>query len=98
MATDTNQEPIQDLDQQVRILARQRELDQEDATAAAKTQPRLKLDANGFSFSSADTNFAISLHGVLQLDSRTFFADHNSGEQRFLFAPGATDPHRHGFP
>ena len=73
--TDTNQEQIQDLDQKVRILARQRELDQEDAAAAAKSKPVVKLDSSGFTLSSADTNFSISLHGLIQLDGRLFFAD-----------------------
>ncbi len=83
-AANTNQSQIQDLDQKVRILERQHELEKEDAAAAAKTQPRLKLDASGFTLSSADTNFAISLHGVLQLDSRTFFDDHNIVNDSFL--------------
>jgi len=73
----TNQDQIQALDQQVRILERQRELDREDAAALAKTQPRLTVGANGVTFSSADTNFAISLHGVLQVDSRTFQKNDN---------------------
>lgn len=76
-APDTNQEQIQALDQQVRILERQRELDQENAAALAKTQPRLSLGANGFSLSSADTNFVVALHGVLQVDSRTFQKNDN---------------------
>jgi phosphate-selective porin OprO/OprP len=67
-----SQDQVQDLDQKVRILGRQRELDQEAAAAAAKTQPRLSLGANGFSFGSADSNFVVALHGVLQVDSRTF--------------------------
>ena len=70
--TDTAKEQIQDLNQQVRILARQRELDQESNTAAAKAQPRITVGANGFSFGSADSNFVVALHGVLQVDSRTF--------------------------
>ncbi len=82
--TDTHQEQIQDLDQKVRILERQRELDKDDATAAAKTQPVVKLDSSGFTLRSADTNFAISLHGLVQLDSRTFFADHNLVNSGFL--------------
>ena len=65
-------EQIQDLDQKVRILGRQRELDQESATAAAKAQPRITVGANGFSFGSADSNFVVALHGVIQVDSRTF--------------------------
>jgi phosphate-selective porin OprO and OprP len=64
-----------DLDQKVRILERQRELDQDAATTAAKAQPRLAVGASGVTFSSADTNYSISLHGVLQVDSRTFPSD-----------------------
>jgi phosphate-selective porin OprO/OprP len=70
--TDTAQQQIQDLDQKVRILERQRELDQESAAALAKTQPRIMVGANGFSFGSADSNFVVALHGVVQVDSRTF--------------------------
>jgi len=81
----TNLEQIQALDQQVRILERQRELDREDAATAAKTQPRLTVGANGVTFSSADTNFAVSLHGVLQVDSRTFQENDNvPGNTSFL--------------
>lgn len=82
--TNTNQEQIQELNQKVRILERQHELDKENAEDAAKTQPQLKLDSSGFTLSSADTNFAISLHGLIQLDSRTFFNDHNLNNDAFL--------------
>ena len=83
--TDTTREQIQNLDQQVRILGRQRELDQESAAAAAKAQPRFTAGANGFSFGSADSNFVVALHGVLQVDSRSFFANDNvPGDNSFL--------------
>jgi phosphate-selective porin OprO/OprP len=77
---------VQDLDQKVRILERQHELDQEAAADAAKTQPKITLDGNGFSFSSANSNFVASLHGVIQVDSRTFFADGGGtvGKNTFL--------------
>jgi phosphate-selective porin OprO/OprP len=78
------QDQIQALDQKVRILERQRELDKEDAAAVAKTQPLIKLDSSGFTFGSADKNFAIGLHGWVQLDSRTFFDDHNLVNSGFL--------------
>ena len=65
----------QDLDRKVRILERERENDKEDAAALAKTQPKISLNQNGFSFSSADTNFVASLHALVQLDSRTFFGN-----------------------
>ncbi|HEV2437036.1 MAG TPA: porin [Verrucomicrobiae bacterium] len=83
-AANTNQAPARELDQKVRILERQHELDKEDVAAAAKTQPRLKLDASGFTLISADTNFVVSLHGQVQLDSRTFFADENIANSGFL--------------
>ncbi|MGA2281571.1 MAG: porin [Verrucomicrobiota bacterium] len=68
-------EQIQDLDQKVRILERQRELDQESAAAPAKTQPRITVGANGFSFGSADSNFVVAIHGLVQVDSRSFKGD-----------------------
>jgi phosphate-selective porin OprO/OprP len=66
---------IADLDQKVRILERQREIDQEDAAAQAKTRPKISLSQNGFTFSSPDTNSVASFHGVLQVDSRTFLGN-----------------------
>ena len=70
--TATASEQIQDLDQKVRILGRQHELDQESAAAAAKAQPRITVGASGFSFGSTDSNFVVTLHGLVQVDSRTF--------------------------
>ena len=75
--TGSGQEQIRDLDQKVRILARQRELDQESAAAAAKAQPRIMIGANGFSFGSADSNFVVAIHGLVQADSRTFQKNNN---------------------
>ena len=71
---------IESLDQKVRILERQREVDRDTAAESAKesarTTPVITAGANGFSFQSADTNFVLALHGLLQLDSRSFFEDH----------------------
>ena len=81
---DTNQAQIRELDQKMRILARQHELDQESAAAAAKAQPRFKFDSSGFTFTSADTNFALGLHGLVQMDSRTYFGENNVANSGFL--------------
>ena len=77
---------IQQLDQKVRILERKRENDQEVADAKAKDAPRVSLGQNGFAFTSADTNFAVKIKGVLQFDSRTFFNDNSAsvGNDGFL--------------
>jgi phosphate-selective porin OprO/OprP len=74
-ATNIANAQVQELDQKVRVLAREREIDQETAAAAAKTQPKLVVGPSGFSAISADSNFVFSLHGVVQVDSRTFFDD-----------------------
>jgi phosphate-selective porin OprO/OprP len=66
---------VQDLDQKMRILERERELDQEAATIAAKSAPKFSFGTSGFGFSSADSNFIVTIHGLMQLDSRTFPAD-----------------------
>ena len=76
---------ISDLDQKVRILQRQREIDQDAAVAKSATVPKISLGQNGFSFSSADTNFVLQLHAVLQFDSRTYLHDDNAkGVDGFL--------------
>ena len=76
---------LAELDQKVRVLEREREIDGEAATAAAKTAPKISLGANGFVLGSGDTNFVIQLHGVAQLDSRTFFSDGGvNGNDGFL--------------
>jgi len=62
---------LQELDLKVRLLEHQ----QDNEVAAAKTTPKVSLGANGFSFSSADSNFVAQLHGLIQMDNRTFFHD-----------------------
>ncbi|HEX3889949.1 MAG TPA: porin [Verrucomicrobiae bacterium] len=77
---------IQDLDQKVRILERQREIDQDAAATVTKTAPKITLGASGLGFSSADSNFVATLHGLIQADSRTFFNDGGGtlGKNTFL--------------
>jgi phosphate-selective porin OprO/OprP len=74
---DTSKEQIQTLDQKVRVLERLRENDQDAAATLAKAQPKFSLGASGFSFSSADSNFVATLHGLVQVDSRTFKNDNH---------------------
>ena len=80
-----NNQQIQDLDQKVRILSRERELDQDAAATAAKSAPKIALGSGGFGFSSADSNFVATIHGLLQVDSRTFSQDnHVQGNDSIL--------------
>lgn len=77
---------IEALDQKVRVLERKREVDQETADEKSKVTPVITAGQNGFGFQSANTNFVIGLHGVLQLDSRTFVDDNpkSVGDDAFL--------------
>jgi phosphate-selective porin OprO and OprP len=63
------------LEQQVKKLEAQQKADQEAASKAAKGVPRVTVGASGLSVASADTNFMIALHGLLQVDNRSFFDD-----------------------
>src|SRR5262249_44613569 len=61
--------------QQVKILERNREVDQEVSETKSKEAPKLSVGTDGFSLASADKSYNLQLKGVLQVDSRTFFAD-----------------------
>jgi phosphate-selective porin OprO/OprP len=67
------QQHLEALDQKVKALERENELAQETNAARVKSAPRISLGADGFSFASANGDYAIQLHGILQMDSRTFF-------------------------
>jgi phosphate-selective porin OprO/OprP len=76
---------VEELDQKVRVLEREREIDQDNAATVVQSQPKIIIGGNGFSMSSADSNFVAQLHGVVQFDSRTFFQDGgNNGNDGFL--------------
>src|SRR5882724_1401558 len=66
---------IQSLDQKVRVLERQKELDTEASDAKAKEAPRITVGNTGLSAGSGDSNFVFQLHGLIQTDNRTFFND-----------------------
>jgi phosphate-selective porin OprO/OprP len=76
---------IEALDQKVRILERQRELDQEVAETKSKEMPKIVVGNNGMSISSGDSNFVVQLHGLVQVDNRSFLNDHGiQGNDTFL--------------
>src|SRR3954468_24568531 len=66
---------LQELDQKVRILERNKELETEAAEAKAKTLPSVTLGAGGLNVSTADTNFTLKLHGYVQADARFFASE-----------------------
>ncbi len=69
------EERLQELDQEIRVLKRQRELEQDSLATAAKDRPKLSTDKDGFWLRSSDGKFALHLGGYIQADSRTFLDD-----------------------
>ncbi len=66
---------LDELDQQVRVLERKRELDQETAVEKAKQTPRVSFGAGGFAVSSADSNYTFRVRGYVQTDARFYPSD-----------------------
>ena len=66
---------IEQLDQKVRILERNQELEKEAAASKTNDVPKISIGEKGFSVGSSDGAFAINLKGLIQFDSRTFFKD-----------------------
>lgn len=75
---------IEILQQKVAALEHVQELEVERAAADSKETPRLTVGESGVSVSSADTNFVFQLHGLLQVDSHTFFNANSDGSDSFL--------------
>lgn len=74
----TVDERIADLDQQIRVLKRLRELDAEAAAARTATTPVLTAGSGGFNARSADNAFQIRFRGYAQFDGRYFSNDPTS--------------------
>src|SRR5688572_29575871 len=66
---------VENLEQELKILKRQLELDKEASTEKAKTTPTITAGPEGFSFRSADTNFVLKIRGGLQADGRFYLSD-----------------------
>lgn len=75
---------IEALDQKVRILEREKEIDTEAADAKAKDAPKITIGNSGLSAASGDSNFVFQLHSVLQVDNRTFFNDRDNHNQSIV--------------
>ncbi|HLQ24138.1 MAG TPA: porin [Gemmatimonadales bacterium] len=68
-------ERLRELDQQIRILKRQRELERDSLAAAGKDRPKVSAGQEGFWLRSADGAFALHVGGYIQADSRSFIGD-----------------------
>ena len=73
---------FEELDQEVRILKRKRELEQEAAETSRKATPIVKFSSSGFSLESADGSNSIRFRGIIQLDHRLNFEGANDIRNR----------------
>ena len=67
---------LDELDQRIRVLGRQIEIDKEAAAEKAKTTPVVVASPEGFQLKSADGNFQLKLRGYVQSDGRFYPGDH----------------------
>ncbi|HEX4120783.1 MAG TPA: porin [Verrucomicrobiae bacterium] len=84
---DRLEKELKDLQSQVRHQAQQQQQQQPPVAPVPPTKAGAIINAgsDGFSFQSEDTNFLIALHGLIQMDSRTFFTDDKAkGNDTFL--------------
>jgi phosphate-selective porin OprO and OprP len=75
---------LDDLEQQVKILERNREVDQETSTDKAKEVPIVSLGDNGLTIRSTDSNFVSYIHGYAQVNGRFYAGDNNAANDTFL--------------
>ncbi len=66
---------VEDLSAEIKIVARQAELEKEAASERVKTAPLPVAGRGGFSLQSADGNFRLRVRGYMQADSRFFLSD-----------------------
>jgi phosphate-selective porin OprO/OprP len=66
---------LDELDQRIRVLGRQIEIDKEAAVEKAKTTPVVVASPEGFQLKSADNNFQLRLRGYVQSDGRFYPGD-----------------------
>jgi phosphate-selective porin OprO/OprP len=69
------EERLEQLEAQIKILARQIELEKEQAAERAKTTPQPAAGRSGFSVQSADGQFRLRLRGLVHSDARFYLQD-----------------------
>ena len=82
---------VQELNQQVKVLARKGEITEEETAAAKKTTPVVKASASGFGLESADGKNAIKFRGLIQTDGRIFANGANDVRYRSRNRAGLLD-------
>ena len=78
-------ERLRDIEQEVQILKRKLEVQEEDSLLKASRTGTAGAGPDGFFLRSADGKFQIKLRGYTQFDSRWFTNGSNAGDDSFAF-------------
>lgn len=73
---------FEELDQEIRILKRKHELEQEAGETAKKATAIVNASSSGFSLGAADGSFSIRFRGIVQADHRLFLEGANDVRNR----------------
>jgi len=75
---------IEELESKVKIMERNREVDQETAEEKVKQSPTVSLSGDGLVVKSANSNFVAYVHGYAQMDGRFYPGVNNAPNDTFL--------------
>src|SRR5688572_7147312 len=75
---------LEAIDEQVRIVDRRRELDQEAVATRLNPAPAVEAGRDGFSVRSADNAFQFKIGGYFQTDSRFFIGPRQADTSTFV--------------
>ncbi|HEX2612584.1 MAG TPA: porin [Fibrobacteria bacterium] len=75
VSQDSLQARIDELDQQIRVVARLNEIAQEDAKAAAAKAPKISAGEGGFGIASADGAYSIKFRAFAQVQALDFLSN-----------------------
>ena len=91
----TDLERLEQLEQEVALLKRKMEVQQEDATAKAATTPVVGAGPDGFFLRSPDSKYILRLRGYAQADTRWLVDSDDSGNDTFLMRARPADLRGH---
>jgi len=77
---------IQKLEEEIALIRRQQEVQDEKDKAAAEKAARVEFGKKGLKITSPDKNYELSLRGTFQFDSRNFLNDDNNTGRDDLLA------------
>lgn len=80
VAAKTVDERLAELEQEIQLLKRQKEVEKEIQIKKDLETPVLKVSKEGFNVSSKDQAFALKFRGQIQTDARNFFNDERTNQ------------------